>query len=121
MKTRDMSYSTPHIKYLLDTDNRLKALRIFEEQHRKYKKETPLDKMEFAIAAARMFKCFLNNSEETLSLRLADDFKIQDLGDGRYSVKKLYDFFMDELKDPVQKFDNRNGNSYYSDEIAEFA
>lgn len=76
--------------------------------------KNPDMRFHFANAAASFFAAAADGGNEKLMLKLPHSFPLYNDGN-EYETQKLRDYFADIAKDIADKFDERNGSSYYND------
>ena len=60
----------------------------------------------------------LKSGKNEISLKIPHDYKDMMLDNGKYCVQKLKTFFEEDCRQLAEAFDNRNGNTWYMDQIA---
>ncbi len=79
--------------------------------------KTPSLRFGFAAAAYRLFAAFEKHGIDEVQPKLSPDFELFS-ADRKYSVSALKEHFYNTAKDIAKKFDDRNGNNMFSDELA---
>ncbi len=77
----------------------------------------PICKFYFANAAYRLFTAMKKQGAGEIHARLSADFELFN-SDGIYDTDELKEHFYRAADDLAKKFDKRNGNSMFSDELA---
>lgn len=68
----------------------------------------------FANAAAKFFDSLIDGEHTKLVIKLPHSFPLYN-EENEYEFEKMRDYFADIAKDIADKFDERNGSSYYND------
>lgn len=79
--------------------------------------KNPYLKFHFAKASYLLFSEIAMSDKNEVYLRLPSDFE-KHSADGNYSVAEMRDFFYNTAKDIAEKFDARNGNDTFAQELA---
>ncbi len=79
--------------------------------------KNPYLKFHFAKASYLLFSEIAKTDTNEVYLRLPSDFE-KHSADGNYSVAEMRDFFYNTAKDIAEKFDARNGNDFFAQELA---
>ena len=76
------------------------------------------ERYQFYLAAGLFLEDLEKHAKKpTRKLRLPENFELRNES-GEYKISDLKDWFLKELNQVAVQFDNRNGNSWYSDNIA---
>ncbi len=78
--------------------------------------KTPAHRFYFAAAAYRVFSRLESMGVKQIHPRISPDFELFD-SSGIYDVTLLKDYFYNAASDIAKKFDERNSNTVYSDEL----
>lgn len=79
--------------------------------------KTPAVRFQFALGAYRLFARLEKEGVSEIRPHLSPDFELFST-DGIYDTAKLKEYFYNTADDIAKKFDERNGNTIYSDELA---
>jgi hypothetical protein len=110
-----------HLRFLVLTDNLTKGLRLFE-RHLPDALAAPsrADCFTFLLPCRLLFEELLERGKTTIRLRLPPKCSWR-TESGRYAVAELIEQINRDLYDLAARFDARNGNRCYADNIAELA
>lgn len=99
-------------------ENINRGIRLFQKYLNWYiEYKNPSVKFDFEIGAYKLFKSIKEKrTKETIKLLLPKNFIIYK-EDGIYNIDDIINHFESNLLDTAGKFDKRNGNTYYFDEI----
>lgn len=95
-----------------------KAYELFRSTAHLYTlNKTPSVKYNYADAASRFFAKLCEEGTEEIHTNLSADFEMYS-DSGEYKTAELRDFFANAARELAEKFDARNGNSLYTDDLA---
>ncbi len=93
------------------------AVRLYAECQRAIQPFTdPLTRLHFTLDAIVLFDRLIAAGKEDLVLRLPDHVPVAHQG-GHYAVAALRDWLGREARDLAERFDARNGNSHFRDQM----
>lgn len=98
------SYTSPNEAYSIFC----KYLEVF------LKTKNPKMKFHFANAAAKFFENINKTENEEITMKLPRTFELYN-EDNFYDANEMSEYFRDIASDIARKFDDRNGNTYYTD------
>jgi len=109
---------TAHILLLKSMTEPNEALALFEEYFKNYERSrNPKMRFYFEDASARFFSSLLNAEHTCIRLRLPHSFKLYKEND-EYDTDELREYFYSKAKETAEKFDRRNGDSFYADMLS---
>ena len=98
-----------------------RAVRLYEECQRAIKHFTdPLTRLHFALDAGVLFDRLLAAGTSTVALQLPDTVPVV-VHEGQYAVAEMRNWLWQEAGDLADRFDLRNGNSYFREQLQERA
>jgi hypothetical protein len=107
------------LKWLTLTNKLGRAVRVYEECQRAINSFTdPLTRLHFALDASVLFDRLRQSGPRELTLRLPELVPVPH-EDGRYRVEELHAWLHAEAHEWTERFDRRNGNSYFREQIQE--
>lgn len=96
-----------------------RAVRTYEECQRAIHSFTdPLTRLHFAMDALVLFDRLRQEKHQTLSLRLPDWLPVT-VSEGNYRIEELHEWLLREARELAERFDRRNGNDYFQEQIQE--
>ena len=117
-------YLTPlaeHILFLSLTNNKVKAITLLEQNIEIALTTTSLiDRFYFYRAAYYLMDYILDKVTEEISLLLPETFPLYS-SDSKYQVKELADWFKSQAEIIAEQLNRRNGNTFYTEQLAELA
>lgn len=85
-----------------------RSIKVFLES------KNPDMRFHFANASARFFDAAISNEHKKIVIKLPHSFPLYN-AENEYDLEEMQNYFADIAKDIADKFDERNGSSYYSD------
>lgn len=119
-KNRDFLISvSEHLLFLVATNNLAKAVGLLEK-HLQWALEPVEPRSQFYFYRASYFlvKSLQDGSESTVKLILPRSFPLYSQ-DGCYDISLLVNWFSQAAQDLATRFDRRNGNDYYLNQLSE--
>ena len=114
-----IEYVSDHIVYLSLNFDASGALRLVAKHYRwSESNHNPHERFIFYRAAWLALEVRAGAGVHTVELRLPPTFPLYEEG-GRYETARLRDWFASRALDLARKFDERNGNDYFTRELAD--
>lgn len=102
-----------HIEFLIQTDNRTRAVTAFQKHLGFALDSSPIRQLEFYLASLFLIERLRRSGRvATRKLRLPAEFPLH-REDGTYRLDDLADWFRGRCEDLAGRFDRRNGNDGY--------
>jgi hypothetical protein len=119
-KNRDFLLSVgEHLCFLVATNNLVKAIGLLEKHlHWALEPVNPLSQFCFYRASYFLIKSLQDQNESTVQLLLPRSFPLHSQN-GFYDISLLVNWFSQATQDLATRFDRRNGNDYYLNQLSE--
>jgi hypothetical protein len=119
-KNRDFLLSVgEHLFFLVATNNLVKAIGLLEKHlHWALEPVDPYSQFYFYRASYFLIKSLQDQNESTVQLILPQSFPLYSQ-DGCYDIYLLVNWFSQATHDLATRFDRRNGNDYYLNQLSE--
>ena len=114
-----IEYASDHVVYLALTGDAGRAAEIIAKHYRRSEtNHNPHERFIFYRAAWLALDVLNRAGEQTVALRLPPTFPVQPDG-GRFETAQLRDWFSARALELARRFDLRNGNDYFTRELAD--
>jgi len=108
-----------HMNFLALTGNLAKAVKLLEK-HLPAALENPSlgKRFDFYLSCRQVLDLLLGEDKKAVKLRLPSAFPLYESG-GNYLIGNLLGWFANQTQDLAKRFDKRNGNTFFSQKIAD--